>query len=148
MNNRIFKTKISRLLRIAFISLCGLCVILAIHIYIVTSPSPNDDQRLRQLARFDFEMEIDSSASVKITKAMNEMEGMRTVKLNSKAKFMVFEFDPSLKNMTDIHKDLSDKTQIESSIFTIDKDDLSKGCPVTGKNGIARRFVSFIYALR
>lgn len=122
-----------------------LTIILAIHIYLVTSPKETNPTAAWQLARIDIEEETPLSAAVakEIKTTLKTIEGVERVVINSEDGNAVVGFNSTIKTGRDIYRQFSKQTSIAAKLYVPTKEQLAAGCPAIDKSSITYQVGSF-----
>lgn len=116
-----------------------LVAVLFVHIWMVTRPKPGDDQRVRQLARIDFQQELTPKVRAELVKDFKAMEGTRTFRFNPDEKAMVYEIDPEIQSTEAVYQNLVVSNDFKAKKYAVPVAMKSGGCPAIDKNSFTYR---------
>ena len=123
-----------------------LCVVLAIHIYLVTKPRV--DAQTRVMARIDIGQPIDTEEASHITSWLYHQKGVDHVMCNSKTALVIFTFSPLLANANIISKDFSKQLGYATAArFIPSAAQLEGSCPVASNSFTfkAYHYISYLF---
>ncbi len=106
-----------------------LTIVLIIHIFLVTRPDPNKEQK-RVMARIDFKQDIAPADAEKITACLYMQKGVDHVLCNDATNIAVFTFSPEMNNANNIISSLISSTKYKAERYIPSQDDMRSGCPV------------------
>ena len=106
-----------------------LTIVLIIHIFLVTRPDANKEQK-RVMARIDFKQDIAPADAEKITAWLYLQKGVDHVLCNDATNIAVFTFSPEMNNANNIISSLISSTKYKAERYIPSQDDMRSGCPV------------------
>lgn len=106
-----------------------LTIVLIIHIFLVTRPDANKEQK-RVMARIDFKQDIAAADAEKITAWLYMQKGVDHVLCNDATNIAVFTFSPEMNNANNIISLLISSTKYKAERYIPSQDDMRSGCPV------------------
>lgn len=120
---------LKKTLKITGISLVILFLVLCIHIYIETRPTPPTAET-KYMARIDFKQDITNKDSAAITNWLYKQTGVDHVLVNPNSNIAVFTFFPIKTNADKIVNSLKKSFLYNAERFIPSEKDLENGCPV------------------
>jgi hypothetical protein len=119
-----------------------LCMVLAVHIYLVTRPKQVDKQTI-SMARFDIKNKLDSQDSAKILTWLYSQQGVNHVLVNPHSQIAVFTYYPSKASPDQIAINFRASSGYDAVRYLPTKEELEKGCPIL-PDDITHRITSFL----
>lgn len=132
---------LKKILKITGVSLIILLLVLCIHIYIETRPTPPTAET-KFMARIDFKQDITNKDSAKITNWLYQQTGIDHVLVNPNSNMAVFTFFPVKTNADQIVNNLKATFAYNAQRFVPNEKDLQSGCPVA-KTSFTYKVYSF-----
>lgn len=140
--------KISKKLKIGIWSVLGLAVLLfitlIIHIAVMVHKRGPIAFSTEQMARADFQTQVDSSLAKNIQQKIMSIKGVKNTYFNLKDNILIYTFD----NRTNTAQHIFDKGIKTSGIpvvrYTVSKADLSSGCPVMNNNSFYGKLTTIV----
>lgn len=115
---------------------------LVIHVGMVSVVRKND-QRIRQLSRIDFKQDINNEEASQIKGFVAGMNGVCGVNFNVDADILTYMYDPAVQSSGNVYTQLVAHGNYEAVKYTVNADDLAKGCPAFAEKGPLSRAVLY-----
>jgi hypothetical protein len=126
------KKSIKKTLLYSFATLMLLVAVLAVHIYFVYKPAP--DQFTRVMARIDIKQQISQDDANKISAWMFHQKGVDHVLVNPQSNIVIFTFAPVKTNGNLIVKNFKTAFNFKAERFMPTADNLKHSCPVAASS--------------
>lgn len=111
-----------------------LFVTLVVHVGMVSVVKKND-KRIRQLSRIDFTQDINSAQASDIRSYVASLNGVCGVNYNEGSKILTYMYDPAILNSSEVYNKLTAHGHYKAEKYTVNADDLAKGCPAFAEKG-------------
>jgi len=115
------------------LSLAVLTIVLGIHIYLVTRPSP-PNAYTRAMARMDIRTPINSTDATVISKWFYQQKGVDHVLVNPKTAIVIFTYYPLHTSATAISSQFISSLPYPAVRFIPTAAQMSSGCPVAPRS--------------
>lgn len=125
------------------ISAIVLLTTLIAHIYLVTKNKPLD-QRNRQLARIDFQEDLDFKQALSVKNYVLTLRGVEGAHFNLDDRTFVYLYDPEEQHSDLVYKAVISKFNIKAKKFKVDEKLAANGCPIIDKSSISYKFTALV----
>ncbi|GHB49680.1 heavy-metal-associated domain-containing protein [Mongoliitalea lutea] len=115
---------------------------LAVHIYLVTKPSPGAISSI-SMGRIDFNKSIDSLETLAIVQKAKSLEGVQDIRVNVESGFLICLYDRKKWSGDDLSNWISEEFNMSASFFRPTDEMLSQSCPAIDKNSLTFKLGDF-----
>lgn len=121
----------------------ALCLVLVVHIYMVTKDAKPVNHDLF-LARVDFSEKIDSSDAAQIKREVVHLKGITNCYVNVKESTLVFGYRKGQQNPDDVVSKINAVSNHTATRFIPSEEDLAGSCPAIDKSSLTYKFGQFV----
>lgn len=130
------KRTIRRIGGMALGTLAVLCLVLGVHIYLMTH-RPADPNRVA-MARIDVQQALDEDAAADITQWLYAQQGVEHVLCNPVSRIAVFSYYPARVDANELAARFNRESGYAGKRYVPDAKELMKGCPLA-EGGVSAR---------
>lgn len=138
-------------IKIAIFSLLGFCLLLfatlVVHIAIMVKGKSQLSSTTIQIARVDFQQELDADQLATIQEDIRALKGVKSSFFNPKSNILIYTFDNRENNAKKIYQEAIQSSNIISTRYVPSSEELEAGCPVINKNSFYGRLTDAISAI-